>query len=120
MDSNRHHRRRIIWTIVAFLSLAWMRLSIGLENLIFYPDSLNNDPYAASLLENIVAIVDISAGIVSFLPVLCFSFFKLCTGLPLMIFSIGMVIYHSVKMGQLGGDQMSNKSKARKEKSKHG
>ena len=105
--------------VVAFLSFAWMRLSIGLENMIYIGDSIYNDPYEATVLENIGALADGLASITSMLPILCFTLLKLCTGLPLMIFAIGMAIYHSIKMGSSGSNQRPIETTERKEKSKH-
>ncbi len=124
MDANGHQRRRIIWAIVAFATFAWIRLSSGLENMIYIGASIHNDPYQATVLENVGAIGDGLVSIASMLPVLCFTLFKVCTGVPLMIFAIGMVLYHSIKMGRVasetGSDQPPSEATLRKEKSKHG
>lgn len=119
MDADGHQRRRIIWAIVAFLTVAWMRLSIGLENLIYTGSAIHNDPYQATVLENIGALADGVAAVSSMLPILCFTIFKICTGFPLMLFAICMVIFHSIKMGQFGNVPSTSKPKVRKEKSKH-
>ena len=95
-------------------------LSVGLENLIYAGDSIYNDPNDANVLENIGAIADGVAAVSSMVPILCFTLFKICTGLPLMLFAVCMVIYHSLKMGQIDSDQPPSKPKVRKEKSKHG
>ena len=123
MNANGHQKRRIIWAIVAFLAFAWIRFSIGLADSIYYGDAIHNDPYEATVLENIGALADGMLSIGSMLPFLCFTLFRICTGLPLMVFAIGMVLYHSVKMGQLssesGGDQPQTKVAHREEKKKH-
>ena len=101
-----------------------MRLSVGLENMIYVSESIYNDPYEATVIENISAIGDGVVSIASMLPILCFSLFKICTGLPLIVFAIGMAIHHSIKMGGIasesGNNQRADEATHRKEKSKHG
>ena len=88
--------------------------------MIYAGNAIHNDPYDASVVENIGALADGLAAISSMLPILCFTLFKICTGFPLMLFAICMVIYHSIRMGQIGGVQSESKPKSSKEKSKHG